>query len=146
MGRVNLSYIDREGEIGSVGVFIADMTAGTFTAQNGLIDDLVTAIAGVSTLNLKKDSRIAVETNLTPARPTDGFAQRGVKWLVRAVDTNGNAVTFHIPGADLDLLPANSENLNLTAGAGLALKDAIEAVVRSNDGDAIVVGEVVYID
>lgn len=145
MGRVNLGYVDRDNEKASVGVHIADMTAGTFTAQNGFIDALVSAIDGVTLLALTKDSRIAVEVGFAPALPTSVWAQRGIKWLVRAVDPGGNAVTFHIPGADLSLL-TTGENLDLTAGPGLALKDAIEDVVRSNDGEVIVVSEVVYID
>lgn len=145
MGRLNLNLVDRDNEKASMSLHIANMTAGTFTAQNAFIDALITAIAGISTLPLTKDSRIAIETGFAPALPTDPFAQRGIKWLVRAVDPSGNAVTFHVPGADLSLL-GSGENLDLTAGAGLAFKDAVEDVVRSNDGEVIVVQEVVYID
>lgn len=145
MGKVNLNFVDRDNEKASVSVHIANMTAATFTAQNTLIDTLVAAIEGVTLLPLTKDSRIAVETGFSPALPVGVYAQRGIKWLVRATDPTGNAVTFHIPGADLSLL-GTGESLDLTAGAGLALKDAIEDVVRSNDGEAIVVTEVVYID
>jgi len=145
MGRLNLNFVDRDNEKASMSLHITDMTAGTFTAQNADLDDLITAIAGVTLLPLTKDSRIAVEVGFAPALPTAPYAQRGIKWLVRAVDPGGNAVTFHIPGADLSLL-ASGESLDLAAGEGLALKGAVEAVVRSNDGEAIVVQEVVYID
>ena len=145
MGRLNLNFVDRDNEKGAISLHIADMTAATFTAQNGLIDDVITAIEAVTVLPLTKDSRIAIETGFAPALPTGVYAQRGIKWLVRAVDPGGNAVTFHIPGADLTLL-GSTERLDLTAGAGLALKTAVEAVIRSNDGEAIVVQEVVYID
>lgn len=145
MGRLNLNLVDRDNEKASMSLHIANMTAGTFTAQNTAIDALIDAIEGISLLPLTKDSRIAVETGFAPALPTDVYAQRGIKWLVRAVDPTGNAVTFHVPGADLSLL-ATGENLDLTAGEGLAFKTAVEAVVRSNDGEAIVVVEVVYID
>lgn len=145
MGRVNLNFVDRDNEKASMSLHITDMTAATFTAQNTAIDSLITAIDGVTLLPLTKDSRIAVETGFAPALPAGVYAQRGIKWLCRAVDPVGNAVTFHIPGADLSLL-STGESLDLTAGAGLALKTAVEAVVRSNDGEAIVLQEVVYID
>jgi hypothetical protein len=145
MGRLNLNFVDRDNEKGSMSLHIEDMTAGTFTAQNGLIDDVVAAIEAVTLLPLTKDSRIAIETGFAPALPSSKYAQRGIKWLVRAVDPSGNAVTFHIPGADLSLL-GTGESLDLTAGVGLDLKNAIEAVIRSNDGEVLVVQEVVYID
>lgn len=145
MGRINLNFVDRDNEKGSMSLHITDMDAGTFTAQNALIDTLVTAISAVTLLALTKDSRIAVEEGFAPGLPTDVYAQRGIKWLVRAVDPGGNAVTFHIPGADLSLLDTG-ENLDLSTGAGSSLKSAIEAVVKSNDGETIVVQEVVYID
>lgn len=145
MGRLNLNFVDRDNEKASMSLHLADFTAGTFTAQMALVDALITAIEGVTLLPLTKDSRIAVETGFAPALPAGVYAQRGIKWLVRSVDPGGNAVTFHIPGGDLTLL-TTGETLDLTAGVGLALKDAIEDVVRSNDGEVIVVQEVVYID
>lgn len=145
MGRLNLNFVDRDNEKASMSLHIADMAAGTFAAQNALIDTLITAIDGITLLPLTKDSRIAIETGFAPALPVGVYAQRGIKWLVRAVDPGGNAVTFHVPGGDLSLL-TTGENLDLTAGAGLAFKDAVEDVIRSNDGEAIIVQEVVYID
>lgn len=145
MGRLNLNFVDRDNEKASMSLHLVDFTAGTFAAQMGLIDALIAAIDDVTLLPLTKDSRIAIENGFAPVLPVAVYAQRGIKWLVRAVDPTGNAVTFHIPGADLNLL-TTGENLDLASIEGAALVNAIEAVVRSNDGEVIVVTEVVYID
>lgn len=145
--RLNLTYLDRDGEAGSVGVHGIALTAGNFTTQTGLAAALIAAIADVTKMVLSKESLIATETSYAPTLPTDVYAQRGIKWLVRARDTNGNSVTFHIPGAALDVAGLLvGENMDLTSTEGAALVNAIEAFVKSNDGEAIVVSEIVYID
>jgi len=147
VSRLNLTFLDKEGEASTVGVFGTALTAGNFATQMGLADSLVAAIEDVTKMVLSKDSRIAIETGFNPVLPTDSYAQRGIKFLVRARDTNGNAVTFHIPGAKLDLAGLMvGENMDLTSVEGAALVNAIEAYVKSNDGEAVTVTEIVYID
>ena len=145
--RLNLTYLDRDNEAASVGVHGIALTAGNFTTQTGLVAALIAAIADVTKLVLSKESLVATETSYAPVIPTDVYAQRGIKWLVRARDTSGNAVTFHIPGAALDVAGLLiGENMDLTSTEGAALVNAIEAYVKSNDGEAIVVTEIVYLD
>jgi len=145
--KLNLTYLDRDNEASTISVHGTALTAGNFATQSGLIDALILAIADVTSMVLSKDSRIAVENKFTPVLPTDAFAQRGIKWLVRAGDTNGNPVTFHIPGAALGLTGLLvGEKMDLTSTEGAALVNAIEAYVKSNDGEAITVTEIVYID
>jgi hypothetical protein len=145
--KLNLTYLDKDNEASTISVHGVALTAGNFTAQDALADALVAAIADVTQMVLSKDSRIASEAKFTPSLPTDPYAQRGIKWLVRAGDINGNPVTFHIPGAYLGLAGLlNGENMDLTSAEGAALKDAIEDYVTSNDGEAVTVVEIVYID
>lgn len=147
VSRYNLTYLDRDNEAGSVGVYATALTAGNFTAQVGLAQALRDAIQDISLLVLSKESLVATETTYNPILPTNMYAQRGIKLLVRARDTNGNAVTFHIPGPDL--AQANlmvGENVDLTSVNGAALVNAIEAFAKSNDGEAITVQEIVYED
>lgn len=146
--KVNMTWLDRDNEAATVGVHGVALSAGNFTAQMGLADDLVAAIAAVTLSSLQKDSRIASETKFAPVVSTDPYNQRGIKWLVRAADTNGNPVSFHIPGANLStaLGILVGENMDLVSTEGAALVSAIEAYVRSNDGEAVVVSEIVYID
>lgn len=145
--KLNLTLADRDDEKSTISVHGTALTAVNFDAQNGLADDLVTAILDVSQMVKVKDSRIAVDTGFAYTPPTDPFAQRGIKWLVRMQDPNGNKVTFHIPGANLGLAGIlDGEKMDLTSTEGAALVDAIEAYVKSNDGEAVTVVEIVYID
>jgi len=146
--KLNLTYLDRDNEASTVSVHATELTAANFVAQNTAADALVTAIAAVVNGVLSKDSRIAVETKFTPSLPTDGYAQRGIKWLVRCGDTNGNPVTFHLPVADISTASGllSGEKMIISSGAGAALVAAIEAYVKSNDGEDVTVVEIVYID
>lgn len=143
--KMNLTFVDYSGETSNVGVRFADLTAVTFTATNDLMDDLQAAIAGVSTGNLQKDSRIAAETRFSVSNPSNVWAQREIKWLVRCVDANGNAVTFEIPCADLTLLAPGTDKLDATSTEGAALVAAINAGARSNDGEVITFVEAVAV-
>lgn len=145
--KLNLTFVDRDDEASTVSVHSTALTAGNFTTQMGLADSLVAAIEAVTLMVLGKDSRIAVEDQFPYVLPTDPYAQRGIKWLVRARDANGNSVTFHIPGANLGLAGILvGENMDLTSTEGAALVNAIEAFVKSNDGEAVTVSEIVYTD
>lgn len=145
--KLNLTLLDRDNEASTISVHATALTAGNFAAEDTKADALVSAIMNVTSMVLAKDSRIATEEKFSPTLPTDPFAQRGIKWLVRMTDSNGNPVTWHIPGASLaqsGLLVG--ENLNLTSTEGAALVSAANAYVKSNDGEACTVLEVVYLD
>lgn len=144
-GKASLTMVDKQGKSANVGFYTAEFTAVTFTAINGLIDDAVAAIQAVSVLNTTKDERLSSVAKFGVGLPTGDFAVKGLRWLVRGLDSNGNPVTMQIPGANL-ALSANGRDLDLTAGQGLALKTALNAVWKSNDGEAVVVQEVVYLD
>jgi len=147
VSRYNLTYLDRDGEAATISVWSTALDAGNFVTQQGLAQALRDAIADISLLALSKESLVATETAYNPALPTHAYAERGIKFLVRARDTNGNAVTFKIPGPDkgqADLMVG--EKVDLTSINGAALVNAIEAFVKSNDGEAVTVQEIVYVD
>lgn len=145
--KLNLTLLDRDNEASTISVHATALVAGNITAQLALADALVAAIEDVTLMVKSKDSRIAVETKFSPVLPTGAYAQRGIKWLVRCTDTNGNPVTFHIPGANLGLAGILvGENMDLTSTEGAALVTAIEDFVKSNDGEAVTVVEIVYLD
>jgi len=145
MGKLNLTFVDYSGESSSVGVHFPNLNAGNIAAQTGLMDDLSDAIQGVSLCNLQKDSRLATETKFAVANATNPFAQRELKWLVRMRDTNGNSATLEIPGADLALLSANTDKLDVTTPEGAALVAAINAGAKSNDGETLTFVEAVVV-
>jgi len=146
MSKVNLGFLDYEGVTGSTGFDVDDFTAANFTALNVQIDALVAAIADVTLMPLSSDQRVAVANSFPVPLPTDPNAQRGIKWLVRSRDPNGNIKVFRIPGADLSLLATNSKNMDLALPEAVALVAAIEATVRTNDGEPVIVQEIVYLD
>jgi len=145
MGKLNLTFVDYSSETSSVGIHFPDLTAGNYAAQIVLMDDLRDAINGVSLGNLQKDSRLAVEQRFAVGNAVNPFAQRELKWLVRCVDTNGNAVTFEIPCADLALLSPNTDTLDVTTPEGAAMVAAINAGARSNDGETVTFVEAVVV-
>lgn len=145
--KLNLTLADRDDEKSTISVHAAVLTAGNFNTQMTEADNLVAAILDVTQMVKVKDSRIAVDTGFAYVLPTDPFAQRGIKWLVRCQDTNGNKVTFHIPGANLGLAGIlDGEKMDLASTEGAALVSAIEAYVKSNDGEDVTVVEIVYVD
>lgn len=134
-----LSYVDYDEETSSVGVRGVDFTAANFDAQVALQDALVTAISGVTIANQYKTQRIAAAVETAKTLPTDPYAQRETKWLVRYTDnvnSNGDG-SFEIPGADLSLLITNGKTMDVSAGAGAAFVTAFEAYARSKLGNAV---------
>lgn len=142
-----LSYIDHDGEASTVGLRLADASAGTFTALNTSMDTLVAAVDGVTLLNRTKDERSMSVAETTAALPANGFAQREIKWLVSYtdnVDPIGDG-SFEIPGADLSLLVAGSEDMDVSGGAGAALVTALEANFKSRLGNAVSISKIIHV-
>jgi hypothetical protein len=123
-----------EPESGSWSIPIITLTAANYVAQSSAIAALFSAVAGVTIgLPLKQETVILREQpSFGPASST--LAQRENKWLVRYHgDTLNKKFRVSIPTADLSLLPAHSEFLDLTTGPGQTLKNALEAILRSPD-------------
>lgn len=145
--RLNLSFVDFDGETSTASVRGEVVTAGNFTAMDALSDAIVAAIDGVSVGTLYKDQRILSETETPKTLPALAWAQRETKWLVRYtddVDSNGDG-SFEIPAADLTLLLTGSKNLNIASGAGLALVAALEAGMVSRLGNTVTIVNVVHV-
>jgi hypothetical protein len=145
MGKLNLTYLDHDGESSTVGVRTVDLTAGNIAAQLALMDALQTAIDGIANGALKSKAVIAETEDFAATNPASGFTQREVKWLVTGVDSAGFNTTLEIPCADLSLLGANTGQLDISAGAGLAFKDALEDVWVSAQGNPVTVNAVYHV-
>lgn len=138
---VYIPIIDYSNEVSSVGIHVDAPTDLQITA-------FFSAVNGVSLGTLEK-SVLVEKTNkdagsTTP--PTDKFAQRELKWLCKYTDN----VTllryrFEIACADADLLVGNTDMIDLTAGAGLALKTAFQAAAVSPDGNAVTLNSVEFV-
>lgn len=145
--RYNLSLLDYKGKVGTVGVWATTLTAGNITAEIASAQAFRDALQTMSILNLQKESLLALETKYTVAKPVDVNAQKGTTWLVRMVEAvSGNAVTFNIPGADLQYLSPGSGVADLTDPVVAAFVTATEDYVRSNDGNGVTVQEIIYLD
>lgn len=138
MGKLNWTYIDHDSETSTVGIPIIDLTAGNFAAQSALHATLAAALEAIVLGTLRKEQVIAVTTEIAGVAPANAFAQREIKWLVSGVDGAGFVSTLELPTADLDLLAGGTGQMDITAGAGLAFANALNAVWRSPRSDTAV--------
>lgn len=120
-------------ESSSTEIRIVTLTAGNVAATEALLGTLLTAIQGMSLGLLANETIVWSDTYSAAGFAADKAAQRELKWLVSMEDNTTHRIeSFTIPCADTSLLPnSHSESIDLTAGAGLALKNAVEAVYRS---------------
>jgi hypothetical protein len=145
--RYTVQMVDKEGESVSFSLRGVTLTAGNITAQVAAAAAVRAAVEAVSLLETKSESLVAIENTYAPTLPTEPFAQRGIKFLVRGADANGNPQTFHISGANLALAGLmDGENVDLASTEGAALVTALEAFWVSNAGEAVTVSEIVYVD
>lgn len=145
-----LSIKDSTPETGRVDFNIGIITAGTLPGLLSAMGVLRTAIEGVIT-GEPIQSRWGDTDVIAATTPIDPYCQRGIKWTVLMRDNvSGVPVINHIPTANLALLPIVGgravEDLDITAGAGLALKTALEGLAKSPAGNAVTVERVYYSD
>lgn len=126
-----LTYKDYNRETSRVRWEIVGITAANLVATQALLATLLTAVQAVSIGQLQTEQVVATDTFSSRSPASSNLAQRENKWLVTLEDQVTHRITSNeIPCADLSLLASNSEFLDLSAGEGLALKSAIEAVVK----------------
>jgi len=142
MGKLNYKIVDHDGETSTVGVTIVDLNAGNIAATLALIATLEAAIDAVIIGTPRSEQVIAVTTDIPGVLPANGFAQRETKWLVSGVDSAGITSTLEIPCADLDALASGTGELDISAGVGQDLADALNAVWKSRAGNAVTVTKV----
>lgn len=128
----NITVKDNTGEKSTASFQGADMSAANFDAQVTLQNAITTAMAGIANGAVTKTQRIAVVTETNPANPAVDV-QREIKFLARWHAGTEKHRT-EIPCADLAVLITGTELVDLTAGAGLAFKNAFEGYVKGDDG------------
>lgn len=124
---------DYSGEQSTVNVYNGAITPASlpgFLTQFGALKSAIDAITlGV----IAKEVWVGDDTTLSSGFPSNPFAQRELKWLVRYTgQTNGGIYTVTIPTADPTgrLLP-NSDFADLTQTDMAALVTAFEAIART---------------
>ncbi len=133
MARFNVSTIDRLALPTSTQITVADAETAinlgaVDTAMNAII--LGSAVRGVRTIDEVIDAGSQVP-------PADEDANRGSKWLFRSQDNVTSRIfTNEMGTADLAALPnPQTDFLDLTAGLGLAMKIAWDAVYETIEGN-----------
>jgi len=131
MGKVYRQRItDNHGHVGTVGVPVAD------GVTSGQLDALRAAIAGIN-IGTQGDSYVtdrADHVSGSDAKAVDADAIKFAVYVVRVQEaTYGKTIRFSIPCAD-NSLTGGSVDLDLAAGAGLAMKSAVEAAFLSEYG------------
>jgi hypothetical protein len=141
MTKYVIPYVEHSGKVARVSVPVAD------DATDPQLNSIFAAVNAV-TLGNAGQSYLSQQINKSAgsnAAPDNGYAQKEIRWLVRYTDnTTAEKFRFEIPTADGSLLTGNggTDILPLGAGAGAALKSAIEAAGRSPNGNAITVSSV----
>jgi hypothetical protein len=130
------------------------VTALTLPALLTQVGALRTATQDLIRGVIANEQQDVFNTILSQALPSDQDAQRGNKWLVSYHDNTQffdppvNAIPndaylrkfrVMIPTADNSLLTDNENDLDITAGVGLAFKTAFEAVAKSPAGGSVVI-------
>lgn len=145
MGKYNLNIRDFDDESSSIGVNWVDLTAANMTAQLALLATLRTALEGILTGTPRKETIVASTLDIAGALPTNEYSQRETKWLVSGVDSSGLGATLEIPTADLTALVSGQGGMDITAGVGLALANALNAGWRSRSGNLVTVTKVTHV-
>lgn len=146
MGRANVSFNDHDGEVSTVSVRVATPANGAaYDAWLTGVDGLKAAIVGVTIGEERANSYSVVDVFTSSDKATNAFAQRETKWLVKFTQANGEKGSFEIPCADLSLLVSGQKLMDISAGAGLTLKTAINGIVYGRDGALVTVDEIFHV-
>ena len=115
---------------------IATLTAANLVAKTVLIGNLKTAVAALVLGNVHQDAIITDRVVISDLAAATQAAQRENKLLCRFHSgTTLKKYQVSIGTFDLTQLPLHDEFLDLTAGNGLALKTAFEAIaINPDDG------------
>ena len=140
--KVLLTFQDYDQEFSTVSLEGETVDGVTYTVENANteMDALKDAILAVTLCSHYRTQKVMSQGLVTLTPPSNAFAQRETKWLLRYRDNVTNKVyTAEVPGADLDLLDTQAKGyLDTSQAEWTALKTAFENFVLSADGNAVV--------
>lgn len=133
MARFNVSTVDRLSLPTSTQINVdAAESVANLQALDAAVNSVIlgSSVRGVRTVDEVIDGGSSVP-------PADNSANRGQKWLFRSQDSVTQEIfTNEIGTADYAILPSpTTDFIDLTAGTGLALKNAWDAVYESKNGN-----------
>ena len=142
MGQVKIPIKDYSNETSTVSVYTDD------AVLDADITSLFNAVDGVSIGTLVKSTLVirADKDTGSTALPADSAAQRELKWSVAYTDNvTGKSYRHEIPCADTSLLAGNTDQMDVTAGAGLTYKTQFESTARSELDNAVTLNAVTLV-
>lgn len=111
-------------------------TAGNFDALVTQKNAIRTALQGITLGNIDHETFIAQKNDVDNGPAGTPTAQREMKWLLEFIDdVSGGRFQREIPTADIvtaGLLVANTDIADLSAAEWVAMKAAVDNIVRSN--------------
>lgn len=153
LSRLNVTMNDHtvvngKVENGSFGIYIDTISGANIVNSATQRAAFLTAIEALTIGVLAKTQVILTSEVVSSLPAASPLAQKENVWLCRY----HNAVTFEkatfsIPTADLNFVDGNTEFVDLTQGAGLALKTAFEAVAVApqSDSEGVVLDSVQFV-
>jgi len=134
------------GEKSSFRFTITDLSAANFAAETGALSTLWGAIDALLLGNIASRRVVAISSAPDDTPVTNNLAQRENKWLVSYHDTSGRKFKLELPTANLGLLDADSEFLDLAGTEAAAFKTAFEAVAKSpSDQSSVTVDSIQFV-
>ena len=149
-GVVRLSQVDFDGQRRQFSFPTDVVTAANHDAQKTLHAALVAAIDAVTLGNTDFEEYVADRESIRPIiLPAAATAQVSIQWIVTYVDgVTGAVANVRIPCADLTdvtLLAAASNLWDPTDALWIAFVTAFEAYVLSEEGNAVTVQQVQFL-
>lgn len=137
---VSFTWRDYNGESAVEHVFINTLTAGNIVAQTTAINTLANALEAVTLGNMASQTITLSRTPIDGTLPTNPFAQRETKWLLRYHSASAlKRFVSEVPNADLSLLTPNTDLADMTGAEFAALKTIWEQVVRDPDDNELTI-------
>lgn len=143
--KANHTYRDYGSEIGSLALYVDDISAGgadydTIVAAIATIETAIIAVTLCTTAGTSITQQLGADSD---AVPSSEYAQRELGLRVFLVDdVNGRKSHFTVPGPNLAGLTifAGTDLVDIAdAGIMAALVTAVEAGAESKDGNAVTV-------
>jgi len=130
----NFQITDYSNEKSTFSVNGVTVNAGNFAAQATLAAALAGAVEDLSIGELTKQITVVPVVD-TPAIPTNPYAQREMKWLVRySGDVSGKLFSIEIAAPDItDNVVPNTDVADITSTDWVAFVTAFEAYAKSPD-------------
>lgn len=159
-GYGGFSIIDYDNERSSTAFTTGNITAVSIAGTLTQFGALRTAVDGIILGTISTETLKVFETKISNTTPASKQAQRETKWLVvyednlpffddpvNAIPNEGykKVFTLEIPTADLSLLVASTDLMEIGSGAGATFVTAFEAIARSPYGGTVNVLEVRHV-